>query len=57
MVADPVVQYMNRKQLEKAIERTKKQMMEAAKELDFIEAAQFRDELVKLEDLLVTKKD
>lgn len=56
-VADPVVQYMNRKQLEKAIERTKKQMMEAAKKLDFIEAAQFRDELVKLEDLLVTKKD
>lgn len=57
MVADPVVQYMNRKQLEKAIERTKKQMLEAAKKLDFIEAAQFRDELVKLEDLLVTKKD
>lgn len=57
LVADPVVQYMNRKQLEIAIERTKKQMMEAAKKLDFIEAAQFRDELVKLEDLLVTKKD
>lgn len=57
LVADPVVQYMNRKQLEKAIERTKKQMMEAAKKQDFIEAAQFRDELVKLEDLLVTKKD
>ena len=57
LVADPVVQYMNRKQLEKAIERTKKQMREAAKKLDFIEAAQFRDELVKLEDLLVTKKD
>ena len=57
LVADPGVQYMNRKQLEKAIERTKKQMMEAAKKLDFIEAAQFRDELVKLEDLLVTKKD
>lgn len=57
LVADPVVQYMNRKQLEKAIERTKKQMMEAVKKLDFIEAAQFRDELVKLEDLLVTKKD
>lgn len=56
LVADPVVQYMNRKQLEKAIERTKKQMLEAAKKLDFIEAAQFRDELVKLEDLLVTKK-
>ena len=48
---------MNRSQLEKAIERTKKQMMEAAKKLEFIEAAQFRDELVKLEDLLGTKKE
>lgn len=57
LVADPVVQYMNRKQLEKAIERTKKQMMEAAKKLEFIEAAQYRDELMKLEDLLLTKKD
>ena len=57
LVADPVVQYMNRAQLEKAIERTKKQMMEAAKKLEFIEAAQFRDELVKLEDLLGTKKE
>ena len=57
LVADPVVQYMNRTQLEKAIERTRKQMTEAAKKLDFIEAAQFRDELVKLEDLLKTKKD
>ena len=49
--------FMNRTQLEKAIERTRKQMAEAAKKLDFIEAAQFRDELVKLEDLLKTKKD
>ncbi|MCD7852023.1 MAG: excinuclease ABC subunit UvrB [Parabacteroides sp.] len=57
LVADPVVQYMNRSQLEKAIERTKKQMMEAAKKLEFIEAAQFRDELVKMEDLLGTKKE
>ena len=57
LVADPVVQYMNRTQLEKAIERTRKQMTEAAKKLDFIEAAQFRDELVKLDDLLKTKKD
>ena len=57
LVADPVMQYMNRTQLEKAIERTRKQMTEAAKKLDFIEAAQFRDELVKLEDLLKTKKD
>ena len=55
LAADPVVQYMNKAQLEKAIERTKKQMMEAAKNLDFLEAAQFRDELIKLEDLLKAK--
>ena len=55
LAADPVVQYMNKAQLEKAIERTKKQMMEAAKSLDFLEAAQFRDELIKLEDLLKSK--
>ena len=57
LAADPVVQYMNRTQLEKAIERTKKQMMEAAKKLEFIEAAQFRDELVRLENLLASKKE
>ena len=55
LVADPVVKYMSRPQLEKAIERTKKQMTEAAKKLDFLEAAQFRDELIKLEDQLKTK--
>jgi len=57
LVADPIVQYMTRAQLEKSIERTKKLMTEAAKKLEFIEAAQFRDELVKLQDQLATKKD
>ena len=38
--------------MEKAIERTRKQMQEAAKKLEFIEAAQYRDELLRLEDLL-----
>lgn len=56
LVADPVINYMTRPQLEKAIERTRKQMSEAAKKLDFIEAAQYRDELVKLQDLLAAKK-
>ena len=55
IAADPVMQYMNHEQLEKSIERTRKQMMEAAKKLDFIEAAQLRDELLKMEDLLKTK--
>lgn len=56
LAADPVINYMSRPQLEKAIERTRKQMTQAAKKLDFIEAAQFRDELLKLQDLLATKK-
>ncbi|MDR0429912.1 MAG: excinuclease ABC subunit UvrB [Tannerellaceae bacterium] len=55
LVADPIVQYMDRSQLEKAIERTKKLMTEAAKKLEFIEAAQYRDEMIKLQDLLNTK--
>ena len=55
-VADPIVQYMTKAQLEKTIERTRKQMTEAAKKLEFIEAAQYRDELIKLEDLLKNKQ-
>ena len=55
LAADPVVQYMNKGQLEKTIDRTKKLMTEAAKKLDFIEAARYRDELVKLQDLLEKK--
>ncbi len=56
LVADPVVQYMTRPQLEKSIERTKKLMTEAAKKLEFIEAAQYRDELIKLQDELAKKQ-
>lgn len=57
LVADPVVAYMNREQLEKSIERTKKMMKDAAKKLDFMQAAQYRDEVVKLEELLSAKKE
>jgi excinuclease ABC subunit B len=41
--------------LEKAIETTRKNMQHAARKLEFIEAAQYRDELIKLEELLKTK--
>lgn len=57
MAADPVVEYMSRPQLEKSIERTRKLMQDAAKKLEFIQAAQYRDELLKLEDLLKEKAD
>ena len=55
IAADPVVQYMSKSALEKAIAKTKKSMHDAAKKLEFLEAAQLRDELIKLEDLLKTK--
>ncbi|NOY36928.1 MAG: excinuclease ABC subunit UvrB [Chlorobi bacterium] len=51
IAADPVVQYMNAAALDKAIEKTKKTMTEAAGKLEFIEAARLRDELKALEEL------
>lgn len=53
--ADPIISYMSKTQLEKSIERTRKLMTEAAKRLDFIEAAQYRDELLKMEEILKEK--
>lgn len=55
IVADPIVEYMTRPQLEKSIEQTRKRMQEAAKKLEFIEAAQYRDELLRLEEILKGK--
>jgi excinuclease ABC subunit B len=52
IAADPVVQYMSKDQLQKTIEKTKKAMLESAKKLEFLDAAQYRDELIKLEELL-----
>ena len=53
--ADPIVSYMSKEQLQRSINRTRKLMQEAAKNLNFIEAAQYRDELLKLEDILKEK--
>lgn len=53
--ADPIVSKMSKSQLEKSIENTRRMMKKAAKELDFIQAAQFRDELLRLEKLLEEK--
>lgn len=52
IVADPVVAYMSKDNLEKAIEKTKADMVAAAKNMDFITAAQLRDEMIRLEDKL-----
>ena len=55
VVADPVIEYMTRDQLEKSIGRTRKLMQEAAKKLDFVQAVQYRDEMLRMEEMLKTK--
>ncbi|MDR1783317.1 MAG: excinuclease ABC subunit UvrB [Dysgonamonadaceae bacterium] len=52
IAAEPVVKYMSKKDIEKAIANTRRLMLEAAKKLEFLEAAQYRDELMKLEKML-----
>ena len=52
IAADPVVQYMGRNEMERAIERLRSDMVAAAKKMDFIEAAQLRDQLLKMEERL-----
>lgn len=52
IAADPVISYMKPKDLEGTIEHLKKQMIEAAKNMDFLEAAQYRDEMIKLQEKL-----
>lgn len=52
MVADPIMQKMSREQIEKSIENTTSLMKEAAKELDFLQAAQYRDEIIRLRGML-----
>jgi excinuclease ABC subunit B len=55
VAADPVVRYMNKEALEKAIEKARKSMEKAASELDFVQAARFRDEVVDLQSILKSK--
>ena len=55
MVADPIVIKMTKQQLEKSIDNTTKLMKESAKNLDFIQAAQYRDEIIRLKKQLETK--
>ena len=52
MAADPIVKKMTHEQLQKSIDNTTKLMKQAAKNLDFIQAAQYRDEVLRLQKLL-----
>lgn len=56
IAADPIVQYMGRGDLEKVIQETQSKMERAAKDLDFLEAARYRDELFQLRDKLKKEK-
>jgi excinuclease ABC subunit B len=55
VAADPVVQYMSKEELKKVISKTRKSMEASAKELDFLQAAKYRDELAILERMLEEK--
>ena len=53
--ADPIIERMTRPQLEKSIAETTRLMKEAAKKLDFLQAAQYRDEIIRLQKELELK--
>jgi len=55
VAADPVIKYMNREALEKTIEKARRNMEKAASELDFTEAARYRDEMADLQKLLKSR--
>ncbi len=57
IVADPIVKQMSREQLQKSIDNTTALMQQAAAELDFLQAAQYRDEILRLQALLDEKPD
>ena len=55
IASEDQMQYMSTEELKKAIAKAKKQMSAAAKKLEFLEAAQYRDQVIKLEDELKSK--
>jgi excinuclease ABC subunit B len=54
IAADPVIPYMNKNELQRAITQLRSEMVEAAKRMEFMEAARMRDELLKMEEHLNT---
>ena len=56
MVADPIEKIMTTKELEQRIEEAENMMKKAAKELDFLQAAQLRDEIIRMKDLIANRK-
>lgn len=56
IAADPIVAYMTKDELKKAVEKVREDMIAAAKSMDFLSAAQLRDEMLKMEDKLNAMK-
>ncbi len=56
IASEDEIEYMSKEDLQKAIAKAKKQMAAAAKKLEFLEAAQYRDQVIRLEDQLRDKK-
>ena len=57
LAADPVIPYMNAEELQRTITRRRQEMVDAAKRMDFMEAARLRDEVVKLEEKKKKKQE
>jgi excinuclease ABC subunit B len=57
LAADPLINYMDKGARQKTIDKTKRAMEKAARELDFIEAARLRDEMFKLQEILDNKEE
>ena len=55
IAADPVVQYMTKPEMQKAIDKSRKDMQKAAKEMDFLMAARMRDEMYALEKVFAER--
>ncbi len=55
VAADPIIEHMTRPQMEKLIAETTRKMKEAAKQMDFLQAAQYRDEIIRLQQELELK--
>lgn len=55
MAADPIIEHMTRPQIEKMIAETTRRMKEAAKQMDFLQAAQYRDEIIRMQQELELK--
>ena len=55
LAADPIIQYMSKQELQKSIDKTRKEMTNAAKDTDFLLAAKLRDEMFALEKIMLER--